>query len=348
MEFILSNKNKSFWIAQLISWALLGGSNFIIQSLINFPFTLAFANSFFIFLSGFTFSTIYRFLIRKIDWVQWKIWRLLVFIFISSGILAGLWLWGTGMLFELLEPQYQLTYRDILANLGNGCVIFLMWNSFYFFFKFYTKFHSAEIEKWKLAAEIKEAQLGTLKAQINPHFVFNTLNNIKALILEDPNKARTTLMNFSELFRYALLNTKKELISISEEVNIIQQYLELLAIQYEERLSYRFEMDEAILKEKIPPLMLQLLVENAIKHGIALSKNGGELIIHIYPKGEIYCVDVKNTGQINERASIESRLGTGLKNINERLKLIYGNKASLQLSEKVPYVVASLQIPYRL
>jgi two-component sensor histidine kinase len=348
MEFILSNKNRSFWIAQLIGWALLGGSNFTIQSILGFPFSLAFANSFYVFLSGFTVSTIYRFIIRKIDWTKWKIWGLLFFILISSGILAALWLWATGMLFELFEPQYRLTFREVLGNLGNGCIIFLMWNSFYFFFKFYAKFHSAEIEKWKLAAEIKEAQLGTLKAQINPHFVFNTLNNIKALILEDPNKARTTLMNFSELFRYALLNTKKELISLSEEVSIIKQYLELLAIQYEERLSYRFEIDEEILDEKIPPMMLQLLVENAIKHGIALSKNGGELIIHIYPKGKIYCVDVKNTGQINERASIESRLGTGLKNIKERLKLIYGSKASLQLFENVPYVVASLKIPYRL
>ena len=154
------------------------------------------------------------------------------------------------------------------------------------------------------------------------------------------------LMNFSDLFRYALLSTRQQEIQIAEELKIIKQYLELLSIQYEDRLQYTIQIDEGLSEELIPPMILQLLIENGIKHGIALSREGGELMVTIQKEMDGIEIKVKNTGQLSKRASIETRLGTGLENIQKRLQLMYGVGSFLKLFETAPYVVAHLKIPF--
>ncbi|MCI5082274.1 MAG: histidine kinase [Saprospiraceae bacterium] len=346
MDIAGLKKEKNFWIAQAIGWAIFIVSNFVVQFGVGMPLSLVIANSGIAAFSGFGVTSIYRFLIKGNNWSSWSILQILVFVFFASFVLSVVWLVSTGLLFQLIMPQYQLSYREVLANMATGGSLFLIWNSIYFFFQYFSKFHLAEIEKWKLAAEMKEAQLGTLKAQINPHFVFNTLNNIKALILEDPTKARQVITDFSELFRYALLHSRQELSSLRDEIKIIEQYLDILSIQYEDRLRYQIQVDDKLLEEQIPPMILQLLVENAVKHGIAHAKEGGELVVEVKKMEKIFIIAVKNTGNLNSKASIESKLGTGLKNIRERLQLIYGTTASLELFEKAPYVIARLILPF--
>ena len=345
---MIQTENNTFWKAQLLGWALFAAFNAVIQTFLSLSPMLVFFNSVFAMLAGLVVTSVYRELIRRVNWLKWRINHLIIFIVFTTFLLALAWLLVNGLLFKMIAPGYQITRNEILGNLVNGSLIFLIWNLVYFFFQYFSKYHRSEIEKLKLAVEIKDAQLGTLKAQIKPHFVFNTLNNIKALILEDKHKARSMLVNFSELLRYALLHSKHELVLLKDEVEILQQYLELLSIQYEDRLSYKLEVDEVILEEKIPPMVLQLLVENGIKHGIAISQNGGELIITIYKNAEHLFIDVKNTGSLKQKSNVETSLGTGLNNIKERLKLIYGAKAKLNLTEKAPYVIASVHLPTNL
>ena len=215
----------------------------------------------------------------------------------------------------------------------------------YFSIQFFNNWNKAEVEKWKLAAEIKDAQLGSLKSQINPHFVFNTINNIRALILEDKEKARDMLLNFSDLFRYALKNTDQSKVTLQDELEIVNQYLELLSIQFENKLKYKIDVDSGLENMTVPPMMLQLLVENAIKHGISQFKEGGSILIDIDQGNGFLNIHVKNTGSLSKSAKLGDKLGIGLENIRKRLDLIYNGKANLKMDEIDNFVVASIKIP---
>ena len=207
------------------------------------------------------------------------------------------------------------------------------------------KFQQSEVEKWRLAAEVKEAQLGTLRSQIRPHFVFNTLNNIKALVLEDPQRSREMLINFSDLLRYSLQHDERDMVPLEDEIDITQQYLELMSIQYEERMEWNIEATPESLRCLLPPMLLHLLVENAVKHGIAPSANGGEVAISARCEAGHLHLEVKNTGTLNAHSDVEGQLGTGLKNIRERLSIFYGGKAKFELIETAPCVKAKIEIP---
>lgn len=206
--------------------------------------------------------------------------------------------------------------------------------------------HLIEVEKLKLEVSIQKAQMGNLKSQINPHFIFNALNNIRALILEDHQLARQMLTRFSEIFRYALQHAEDSEITIAEEINMLKQYLELVKMQYEDRLDFTIQADESLLKENIPPMILQMLVENAVKHGIALNPLGGKIYVEVSGHHHLLLLTVKNTGTlINTPAKgLDHGLGVGLKNIKERLYLNYGNDAALTITEQPPEVVVVVQI----
>jgi LytS/YehU family sensor histidine kinase len=224
-------------------------------------------------------------------------------------------------------------------------LIILTWNLIYFTIHYFNNWTQAEVEKWKLAAEIKDAQLGSLKSQIKPHFVFNTINNIRSLILEDKEKAREMLLNFSDLFRYALKNSDQSKAKLEDEIEIVKQYLELVSIQYEDKLQYSISVDEGMEAVLMPPMMLQLLVENAVKHGISQFKEGGSIIVDVKQLDEEINIRVKNTGNFNTTSSLGDQLGVGLKNIRKRLELIYNGEASIAMDEVGDKVVASIKIP---
>jgi len=192
---------------------------------------------------------------------------------------------------------------------------------------------------------MKDAQLGSLKSQINPHFVFNTLNNIRSLILEDKERAREMLLNFSDLFRYALKNTDQSKVKLEEELDIVNQYLELLSIQYEDKLKYKINVDADLEEVELPPMMLQLLVENAVKHGISQFKEGGSILIDIDQGNGFLNINVKNTGNLKVSSKLGDKLGVGLDNIRKRLDLIYSGNANLKMSEVNNFVLASIKIP---
>ena len=145
MNIAAFKNNKSFWMAQLLGWAIFGLSNFTIQSLIGMPFILVMLNSLNATLAGFLITTLYRYAIRGIKWSGWRLFPLLLFIFFSSLVLAITWLVLTGLLFEWIIPQFQLSKNEILANLATGGLLFLVWNFIYFFFQYFVKFHQIKM-----------------------------------------------------------------------------------------------------------------------------------------------------------------------------------------------------------
>jgi len=342
---MIKTGNRNFWIAQIIGWSMLAGSNLLVQVLAKFPEELHLSGALLPMIIGFLLTSIYRYFIRKLDWHKWNLSKTLAFLLGSTVILASVFMALIFVIILFFNEQHGLTIASFLGNMFSFILVLLTWNLIYFSIHYFNNWNQAEIEKWKLAATIKDAQLGSLKSQIKPHFVFNTINNIRSLILEDEEKAREMLLNFSDLFRYSLKNTDQSKVTLREELEIVNQYLELLSIQYEDKLNYKIQVEEGLELFELPPMILQLLVENSVKHGISQFIKGGTILIDII-KGERFLnIKVQNTGNLNKSSSLEDQLGVGLENIKKRLELIYNEKATMKMKEIKNNVVVSIKIP---
>ena len=342
---MIKTGNKNFWIAQLIGWGIVALTNLTVQLLAGFSIKLVFFNAVAPLLVGFLVTAVYRYLVKNSEWKNWTFKKTFAVIIGSTVLLTFVHLGILNIFFISALGLEGFSLVEFLSNLMIFGILMLTWNMIYFCIHYFNNWNQAELEKWKLAAEMKDAQLGSLKSQINPHFVFNTLNNIRSLILEDQEKARDMLLNFSDLFRYALKNTDQSKVNLKEELNIVDQYLELLSIQYEDKLQYKINVDDGLEDMELPPMMLQLLVENAVKHGISQFKEGGNILIDIEHSQSFMNIHVRNTGNLKTSASLGDKLGVGLENIRKRLDLIYNGKANLQMKEVNEYVVASIKIP---
>ena len=184
--------------------------------------------------------------------------------------------------------------------------------------------------------------MNTLKGQINPHFMFNSLNNIRGLMLEDVEKSRDMLTKLSEMLRYSLTKNSVDGIALAEELEMVDNYIALSKIQFEDRLEFHKSVAEDTLQQQIPPMIIQLLVENAAKHGISNLKNGGTIDLEVTKNTEQLNIQVKNTGKLQ---IAKNSTQVGLKNIKQRLKLLYGEKAAFSLKEVEDNVIANITIP---
>jgi two-component sensor histidine kinase len=211
-------------------------------------------------------------------------------------------------------------------------------------FNLYSEVKEAKFKNITLEASLKESQLNTLKGQINPHFMFNSLNNIRGLILEDTQKAREMLTSLSEILRYSLSQNSIDTILLKDELEIVDQYIDVSKIQFEKRLQFKKNIDETSLTIKIPPMLIQMLVENAIKHGISNLKKGGIIELNTSVQKNSLLIKISNSGTLNYNTNSTE---IGLKNIKKRLHLLYGKNAIFNLTEENNTVIASIKIPLK-
>lgn len=342
---MIKTGNRNFWIAQTLGWSLLAGSNLLLQVLAGFPNKILVFNAVMPIVVGFSLTSIYRYFIRKLKWRKWNLRKTLAFLVGSTFVLTTVFMLLVFIIIWVLKGLHGLTMVSFFGSMFSFILILLTWNLIYFSIHYFNNWTQAEIEKWQLAAIMKDAQLGSLKSQIKPHFVFNTINNIRSLILEDSEKAREMLINFSDLFRYALKNTDQSKVSLEDELEIVNQYLELLSIQYEDKLRYEISVEEGLESFQLPPMILQLLVENSIKHGISQYIEGGNILIDITKQGGFLIIKVQNSGNLNKSSNLEDQLGVGLENIKKRLELIYDGKATMKMVEIENNVIVSIKVP---
>ncbi len=188
-----------------------------------------------------------------------------------------------------------------------------------------------EINEERLERLKTRAELDALQAKINPHFLFNTLNSIASLIPENPAAAESTVEKLSELFRYTLQRSGNSTVKLSEEMEIVRSYLEIEKVRFGERLKFEIRSDESLNDFQIPPLLIQPLVENSIKHGISSETGGGTVDVDARRDGGSCIITVKDSGKGITLAGDET--GFGLKSIRERLNLVYGVRAGLRVQE---------------
>lgn len=240
------------------------------------------------------------------------------------------------------EPaEFYILY---LRNLWSSFMYLFIWNCLYFMYHFVVKSQRQQLDTLQLEALVKSLELKTIKAHINPHFIFNALNGIRALIDENPQRARKAVTELSNILRSSLNAEKGETVSLGEELKIVKDYLALENMRFEDRLKIEYEIDNDTLDQQVPPMMLQTLVENAIKHGISKNLKGGMVKIISDFSGNYHELAVQNTGKLNGGLSHQ---GFGLSSTHDRLSLLYGEKAKFVISQLNPDLVeAKVLLPH--
>jgi sensor histidine kinase YesM len=231
------------------------------------------------------------------------------------------------------EPSYyssasftQKWFRYWMGSL----LYFVIWSLLYFTYHYVRSTQKQRMNQIRLEALVKELELKTIKAHINPHFIFNALNSIRALVDENPARARTAITELSHLLRSSMNADKDELVPLDRELAIVKNYLALEQIRFEDRLNVSFDIDKETLHQQVPPMMLQTLVENAIKHGISKEVYGGTInIVSDFANGSHELI-VRNTGNLNGHSGEE---GFGLSSTRNRLQLLFGNDATFEIKD---------------
>jgi len=268
----------------------------------------------------------------------------LVVVFIAVQGLYSLLIWPLLNMASVhfMNEGVTLTFFMKLTNVPYFTTIFMIWLFIVTAVKLYHYFNQVKLNQVQLESSLRESQLNTLKGQINPHFMFNSLNNIRGLILEDTTRAREMITRLSEMLRYTLAKSDVNTILIKEELQTVDNYIEISKIQFEDRLQFSMNADTDTLNIAIPPMVIQMLVENAVKHGISNLKQGGEINIAIYRTEAQLFIIVANSGSLSMG---EGNTKLGLENIKKRLILLFGNKAHFSLMEKDTFVEAKITIP---
>jgi hypothetical protein len=225
---------------------------------------------------------------------------------------------------------------------GSSAVL-LIWSLIYFGFHQVENYRQTEIEKWRLEVMVKDAELKALKSQMNPHFIFNCLNSVRALTVEDPERAQTVVTQLASILRYSLQSRNAATVTLEEELQIVSDYLALEAIRLEDRLKVQMNIDSDTLGVSVPSMLIQTLVENGIKYGIAAQPEGGEISVTSSMRDAMLQIQVTNSGRL---VNAGESTCVGLRNAVERLKLLFGESAMLTLESVDPdQVVARIEIP---
>jgi two-component system LytT family sensor kinase len=265
-------------------------------------------------------------------------------------ISVTLWILITKIIMLLLLPEKNIyqEYWDatFLYRIGTGVFIYLLVILTYFLFNSLTNLSEKKAREAKLETLVKETELKMLRSQINPHFLFNSLNSISSLTITDPEKARDMVIKLSEFMRYALSKKDEQSTSLRSELENLKLYLDIEKVRFGDRLATEEIIDGKCLETKMPVMLLQPLYENAIKHGVYESTENVRLLTQakmIDDSIEISISNNYNPAPLSRRGT-----GTGLMNVARRLELFYGNKASIRTTSEKDIYTVSLIIPCKL
>lgn len=229
---------------------------------------------------------------------------------------------------QLYEPAIKSFSNRLIGELFDDSPIILLWSTLYYIWHYIEAGRKTELDKVQLEKTVKDLQLKTIKSHINPHFIFNALNSIRALVDENPGRARTAITELSNILRSSMQAEKLETAPLERELGLVKDYLGLEHIRFEDRLIIEYDIDEDTLDQQVPPMMLQTLVENAIKHGISKQVDGGRIKIISDFKENHHELVVQNTGSLNTSITSE---GFGITSTQNRLRLLFGAHAGFEI-----------------
>jgi len=340
------SKRALYWICQIGGWLFFVLAQSIFFQLNNLLTTNLIISLSILFSLGVFISHLYRNIIIKLGWLKLNALQLIPRVILSTIILATLLeytQYAIGYVINIPIIKHNNT-ATVIINILNLTPLFFLWSLIYFLVHYIENYKKVEIENLKWQASINEIELNKLKSQLNPHFMFNAMNSIRALIDENPEKSKDAVTQLSNILRSALLMGKNKIVPFEDELKIVEDYLALETVRYEERLKTKIHIHPESKQFTIPPLMIQTLVENGIKHGISKLTQGGIIEIKTTVENNKLIVQIINSGQLSE--SLQNASGFGIKNTRQRLELLYGKQAELKIKNlDSENVIAELVIP---
>ena len=322
MERLFKDKGRAFWIFQLFGWTGYFILRIFTALTYGFEFTEYASKAFLLMLVGVGLSLVMRYIYRRCRA------KPLPIVSLTAVITSVLF----GVLFSFIEVKY-ITIEEsgglgMLSNAMFESTALFAWSTLYFSFHYYNDLQEQRAKALAAVAMAHQAQLKMLRYQLNPHFLFNTLNAISTLVLEkDTVSANKMLTKLSSFLRYTLVNQPTQKVSLEQEIYTLQLYLEIERVRFEDRLTVEFDVEDIAMAALIPSLILQPHVENAIKYAIAPALDGGTLKIHARKDGKNLVISLEDDGpgmDDPDKPISTSSSGVGIINTRDRLNQIYG------------------------
>lgn len=345
--FNFEDKLPSFRTTQLVGWIVYFAVIYITFLSIAAPEN--FINLFYLkgfrALTGFLLTSIFLRPIYRRFGNQLSIFKLLLLVLICAVVLGAVWT-ATEAAYNYLNGA-TFNMNNYLARSPRITLDYAMtltaWSGLYLGVKNWRKWQNERENALYSAALTQKAQLETLRYQLNPHFLFNALNSIRASIDEDSIRAKKMITQLSEFLRYSLLNESNKKIPLKDELEAVKNYLAIEKIRFEEKLTVDFAIEKTAENFQVPCFLLNPLVENAVKHGLQTSPNPLQIIISASANGNRLILEVVNSGKI---ANNENGNGTniGLKNVRDRLEKTFGANARFELKQDGDFVKSRLEI----
>ena len=266
---------------------------------------------------------------------------------IAASIIVFIWMYSGVVIIKLLHSDSDEWIKKIVViRIFLGYMLYIIYVIFFYAVNYYQGFKEKVRNEGKLISLVKEAELHALKSQINPHFLFNSLNSISSLTMTDPARAQEMVINLSQLMRYSLKHNQKEIVTFQEELENNKLYLNIEKVRFGSKLNPVFEIEEDCFNAEIPNMILQPLYENAIKYGVYEATETVNVITHCRCNNEVLEITISNT--FDPDVQSKKGEGIGLRNIRERLQIIYGNPHFLQFSSNKNEFTVTLTIPQNL
>src|SRR5580692_301199 len=331
------NVSKYYWLCQIGGWGCIAvfiivADTVLLESRVSINLMYIFTALYVI--PGLFSTHLFRAVIRRSGWLQLPVEKALpkfligiLLTCIGCGLIRIGAFAALGLLHAKKAPDF---FANVMASTSEYGITIIPWTLIYYFYHYIENSRTQQLDTLKLEALVKELELKTIKAHINPHFIFNALNSIRALIDENPVRARAAVTELSNILRSSMQAEKLETVTFEKELNIVKDYLALEFIRFEDRLQVEYEIDEDTLDQPVPPMMLQTLVENAIKHGISRQVDGGIVKIVSDFKGDCHELMIQNTGHLNGSMNGD---GFGLASTKNRLQILFGQKANFDIRE---------------
>lgn len=341
-------KEKKYFYAYLIVWGLICVIHIFILTLFQrFSLTIAITESlianilfaliglglwFPVFFSSLEKESIINFVVKHL----------------SACLLAvGLWVLIHYSLLNALFASDKV-YRNFLVSslpwrAGIGALFYAMIILVYYLIINYQNFKDKLVREAELKALIRESELNSLKSQFNPHFLFNSLNSISSLTMISPEKAQEMIIKLSEFLRYSLSNKDEKLTALRDEINNISRYLDIEKIRFGKRLNVIYKLDERCFDKKLPSLILQPLIENAVKYGVYESIEQTDVEISSHCTDENLFISIRN--HYDPEFQHKKGAGIGIQNIRSRLKIIYGRDNLLTIAKTNKIFEAKIEFP---
>jgi len=325
-------KQKLYWTLQIIGWSGYAALQIFFLFLVDSP-EIKNVASLVISALWFLISThFFRIYIKRNRWLKITLAGLVPRMLLASfllGISHYIIFVFILIVFNIVNYAEDFSPFTIITYVFSSMIYYFVWTLVYFIYHYVDNYNKS----LKYEAAINEIELNKLKSQLNPHFIFNALNSIRALVDDEPLKAKKAITQLSSILRSSLVMNKHKLTDFKEELETVKDYLELESIRFEERLKIHLDIESGSENFKVPPLMIQTLVENGIKHGISNLKEGGTINISTKIVDSKLHVLIRNSGKY-VNGKLRTRKGFGIENTIQRLNLIYGDHASFKIDNE--------------